>query len=86
MVCHMKTTVELPDALLEAAKQVAREEGTTLRALLEVGLRAELDRRRGQHVFRLRDASFRGKGLQPEVADGSWERIRDTVYEGRGAP
>jgi hypothetical protein len=34
--------------------------------------------------FRLRRASFKGKGLQP-IAAGGWERIRDLVYEGRGA-
>jgi len=35
--------------------------------------------------FHLRRASFKGKGLQPGIAAGGWERIRDLVYEGRGA-
>ena len=35
----MKTTIELSDALLEAARKVAALEGTTLRALVEEGLR-----------------------------------------------
>ena len=40
MGTHMKTTIELADGLLADARRVAAEEGTTLRALLEEGLRA----------------------------------------------
>jgi hypothetical protein len=80
----MKTTIELPDALLREAKQLARREGVTLRAVIEGALRAELASRRTSRPFRLRDASVRGNGLRPEVADGGWDRIRDAVYEGRG--
>ena len=36
---HMKTTVDLPDNLLIAAKTRAAETRTTLRAILERGLR-----------------------------------------------
>ena len=45
----MKTTVELPDALLVAAKKHAAESRSTLRELIERGLRHELSgsRRRG---------------------------------------
>ena len=35
----MKTTVELPDELLRAAQRTARREGTTVKSLLEEGLR-----------------------------------------------
>ena len=85
MGTHMKTTVEISDPLLAAAKKLAREERTTVRALLEAGLRHVLDEReRRQRPFRLRRATFKGKGLHPDVRDGSWERIRDRIYEGRG--
>jgi hypothetical protein len=40
----MKTTVDLSDALLIAARKRAAEEGTTLRAIVERGLRRELNR------------------------------------------
>lgn len=40
----MKTTVELPDELLMAAKKFAIEERTTLRAVIEKGLRQQLSR------------------------------------------
>jgi len=80
----MKTTVEIPDALAEEAKDVARREKTTLRALIETGLRQVLRERRRRSPFRLRDASFGGRGLQPEFREGDWQRIRETAYEGRG--
>ena len=82
----MKTTVDIPDPLLAEARRAADREGTTLKALVEAGLRRVLAERRGKAVpFRLRDASFRGDGLQPGVASGSWDAIRDAIYEGRGA-
>ena len=85
MVTHMKTTVDIADPLLAEAKRVALAEGTTLRALLEQGLRDVLERRRQRSAFQLRDASFSGHGLQPDVADGSWAVVRSLIYEGRGA-
>ncbi len=36
----MRTTVRLPDSLLAIARKKAREDGTTLTALIEEGLRA----------------------------------------------
>jgi hypothetical protein len=80
-----KTTIEIPDSLLAEAKEVAAREGTTLRALVEAGLRIVVKReRRGGEPFRLTDASVDGNGFQAEFRDASWERIRDAAYEGRG--
>jgi poly-beta-hydroxybutyrate-responsive repressor len=45
MLCCMRTTIELDDQLLVAAKQRAAEEGRTLRSLVEEALRARLARR-----------------------------------------
>ncbi len=84
MVTHMKTTVEISDALIEAAKKVAANEGTTLRELIETGLRQVLSDRKRHAQFKLRKASFRGKGLQPGLRGASWDRLRDMAYEGRG--
>jgi len=44
MVAHMKTTVNLPDALVEAAKARAAAEQRTFTSLLEEGLRSVLER------------------------------------------
>jgi hypothetical protein len=80
----MKTTVEIPDALAEEVRAVARREKTTLRALIEAGLRQLLRERRHRARFQLRDASFGGRGLQPGFRDADWHRIREAAYEGRG--
>ena len=81
----MKTTVEISDPLLERARQAARREKTTVRQLIEEGLRRVLAERRQRGPFTLRKASFRGDGLQPDLGTAGWDRIRDHVYEGRGA-
>ena len=84
MVSNMKTTIQIPDSLLEAAREVAHRERTTLKALVEEGLRRIVSERRRRGEFRLRKATFNGKGLQPDVAGASWEQIRELSYEGRG--
>lgn len=81
----MKTTVEIADALLADAKRVALQEKTSVRSLIEEGLRRVVEERSNQGGFRLRDASFAGRGLQPGIADGSWTAIQDLIYEGRGS-
>lgn len=81
---HMKTTVEISNALLEEARRAAARDGTTVRTLIEEGLRRVLVERKKKDRFRLRKATFKGKGLQPQLEGASWERIRDTIYEGRG--
>ena len=84
MVTHMKTTVEIPDALLEEAKRVATRERTTVKALIERGLREVVAAKR-RRSFRLRKATFKGAGLQPGVSGLGWEKLRELAYEGHGA-
>jgi hypothetical protein len=79
----MKTTVEIADGLLDEVRRVAAREGTTVRALIEAGLRREIERRKSGRPFRLRRATFKGRGLRPELSGAEWERIRDLAYEGR---
>jgi CRISPR/Cas system-associated protein Csm6 len=81
----MKTTIEISDALLEAARQVSRREKTTVRSLVEEGLRKIIAEREGSRNFRLRKATFKGNGLQPQVTGASWDQIRGLIYEGHGA-
>jgi len=76
MASHMKTTIELSDALLAEAKRLAEERGTTLRAVFEAGLRRELREAATIATFRLRDESVDGEGLRPELTGTSWEQIR----------
>jgi hypothetical protein len=80
----MKTTLEISDPLLREARKVAARERTTLRALVEQGLRHVVAEKKHKSAFRLRKASFKGRGLRPELADAGWDRLRDLAYEGRG--
>jgi hypothetical protein len=84
MVSHIKTTVEIADSLLDAAKKLAAKRGTTLRVLVEAGLRRVLEEDE-LATFRLRDGSFSGRGLQAEFRDAGWSELRDAAYESRGA-
>jgi Arc/MetJ family transcription regulator len=77
---RIKTTIELPDALVKEAKQAAAEEGISLRALVDRALRDLLEARRKHDGFRLRDASVGGRGLTSEWRDAGWDRIRDEIY------
>ncbi len=83
MVGSMKTTVDISDALLSEARRVAREDGTTLKALIEEGIRAVLGRRSGTRSFALPDASVGGSGLRLEMRDATWEEIRAAAYGDR---
>ena len=80
----MKTTVYIPDSLLEEARKIAKQEGTTIKALIEEGLRRTIDDRKRKPTFRLRKATFKGKGVQPDAAGASWEKIREMSYGDRG--
>jgi hypothetical protein len=81
-VCRMtKTTVDIPDDLLVQAKALAAHERTTLREIVERGLRLVVRRRGPTERFRLRDASVDGDGLNPEFEGASWDRIRDALYD-----
>jgi hypothetical protein len=81
----MKTTLEISDPLLREARKLAARQQTTLRALVEQGLRNVLREKKTKSSFRLRDASVKGDGLTPEFADAGWDRIRDAIYEGHGS-
>jgi hypothetical protein len=76
----MKTTVNLPDELVRECQDLARRQRTTLRELIETGLRAVVKQRCGDSPFVLDDASVDGQGLQPAFRDAAWNQIRDTIY------
>jgi hypothetical protein len=79
---RMKTTVEISDSLFAAAKSLCKEQGLSFRQVIEEGLRALTQRKRPLRApFRLRDGSFRGKGLRKDV---SWPEMRGMIYKGRG--
>ena len=84
-VAHMKTTVDIDDRLLKRAKALAARRGTTLRAVLEDALRAEL--RAGRSAPRsapIATTTFGGNGLQQGLSWDDWGALRALAYEGRG--
>lgn len=68
----MKTTVDISDGLLQEVRRTASREGTTLKSLIEEGLRAVLERRVGGGQWTLPDAAVDGEGLRPEARGASW--------------
>ena len=80
----MKTTVELSDALLAEARKIAAREGVTVRTLIEQGLRQALAQRKQHAQFRLRKASFKGRGLSASARSADWEQLLELAYAGRG--
>ena len=79
----VRTTVEIPDALLDRAREKARSSGRSVRDLIEEGLRLVLAAGSARCAYRLPDRSV-GKpgGLNPLEAR-SWQELRGLVYSGR---
>jgi hypothetical protein len=74
----VKTTIELPDDLANEAKRVAAQSGTTLRSLVESGLRAELERRSVPPTWAPRPELAFGSGGLTEVARAmTWAQLRE---------
>jgi hypothetical protein len=75
----MQLTIEISDALLEDARQIALHDGITLSELVEQGLRLALHKDRKAAGFKLRDASVDGRGLQAGARDLSWPELPELV-------
>ncbi len=82
---HMKTTIDLSDALMLEAKALAAKRGITFRSVVEEGLRCALREAQQAEAFELQDKSVPGNGLSAEFRNKSWAFIRHRVYEGRGS-
>lgn len=80
----MKTTVEIPDDLIERSRKIASREGATLKSLIEEGLRLVLRTRERRQATKFRVKPFKGDGLNAGFQDAGWEQIRDDIYRGRG--
>ena len=75
----MKTTIEIADPLMRQARKKAEAEGTTLKALVDRGLRLVVAEKRTKKPFRLKLVTVKGEGLQPEFQNATWAEIRDAA-------
>ncbi len=82
MGTHMKTTVEIADPLLEQAKAEARRRGTTLRLLIEEGLRRVIAEP-ASTAYVLPDCSVDGGGPTDLWLSSTWGDKLEIIYEGR---
>lgn len=80
MSTHMKTTVEISDALLSEVRSLADRDGQTLRQAVEAGLRQWVAARKGGGRFALQDASVDGKGLRSGLDYDQWGRVLELAY------
>jgi len=80
----MKTTVEISDWLLREVRKLAARKGVAVRTVIESGLRQTIAESQRRTTFKLRRASFKGKGLRSDFRHVSSVRARDLTYEGRG--
>jgi hypothetical protein len=78
MGAHMKTTLDLSDPLFHSAKKIAQESQTTLRALVEEGLRRVLldYQTQGRSAFKLKDASV-GGGKMLQADPRTWQQMEE---------
>jgi len=80
-VTHMKTTLDISDDLFARSRKLAQREGTTLRAVVEEGLRLALKARAERPPQSFQFPTHAGGGLQPGFETASWSQIRDAIYE-----
>lgn len=79
---RIKTTVDIPDALLEQARSEARARGTTLRELIMDGLRTTLEPEPSDETYRYEPVVFDGEqGVAPGIDLANWDEIRSLIYE-----
>jgi hypothetical protein len=82
----MKTTVHIADALLADIQKIAAKRKSTLKALVDEGLRHVVAKENAsKKPFRLKDGSYPPAHLVGEmVKPMDWEDLSAIIYEGRG--
>lgn len=86
MANHMKTTVQIPDALLADVQKIAYKNKTSFRALVQEGLlhvvEQDQKKKKNHHV---KDCTYPPAHLVKGKLDPMpWEKLRAIIYEGRG--
>ena len=74
MAIHMKTTLNIDDALMAELKRESARQGRTMSELVESALRLQFRPKKAREMLRPLP-SFRGGGCLVEIAD------RDALYQ-----
>ena len=78
----MRTTVVLPDALMDAVGALATQKKATLRTIMAEALRQYLASNQGEQLaFKLKDGAVHGGAPQGGVDLADWAQIRSLVYD-----
>lgn len=80
---HMKTTIDIADALLERAKRHARRSGQPLRAVVEEGIRRVLAGAEATAPYQLPDLSVGDARGENPLESMSWPDLREVIYGSR---
>jgi hypothetical protein len=80
----MKTTIDITDPLLAQAKRLAAKRGTTLKALMEQGLRHVVADKAHAAPYQFVPVTDKMPVVPGGYPHMSWEQMRDIIYEGRG--
>lgn len=83
----MKTSLDLSDSLYKNARRLADSRNTSVRALIEEGLRIVLANAARRKSEPPKLVTFGGDGLTDSFHGGadSWDRMRDEIYRGHGS-
>ena len=76
----MKTSIDISDYLFRRAKAVAQKNGTSVKALIEEGLRHILSANEKKKDLKPKLLTFGGDGLTDQFQDYSWEQVRAEIY------
>jgi hypothetical protein len=79
-MAHVKTTLEIQDALLQRAKRHAKRTRQSLRSVVEDGLRRVLAEHAAPERFALVDASVGDPAAADPLEAYSWQDLRAEIY------
>lgn len=78
MLEHMRTSINIADGLLEEAKRHARQQNTTLRALVEEGLRELLGRERSAEPYRYEPVTY-ALPWRASIDPRDWSQVKEVL-------
>ncbi len=77
----MKTTIDIHDELLLRAKRYARDNGWSLRSVVEDGLRRVLSAAPAAREYHVPDLSHGDRHAADPLAAYSWQDLSEMIYE-----